>query len=127
MSAEPRIRILYDGECPVCSRYVRYLRLRELTQDLALLDARRGGPEVDAARARGLVLDEGIVLRVDDVWYHGAEAMHRLTLMSTPAGVFNRLNAWLFRSQRLSRLSYPVLRAGRNLVLALLGRRRMGY
>jgi predicted DCC family thiol-disulfide oxidoreductase YuxK len=121
------IAIIYDGECPVCSRYVRYLRLRDAGGGLEMIDARRGGPEVAAARARGLVLDEGFVLRVGDQYFHGADAMNRLALMSTPVGAFNRLNHALFRNPRASRLSYPVLRTGRNLLLRLLGRSRLGY
>jgi hypothetical protein len=39
--------------------------------------------------------------------------------------VFNRLTYWSFRSRRASRVLYPVLRAGRNLVLKLLGRTRI--
>jgi len=45
-----------------------------------------------------------------------------LALLSTPSSGFNRLNAALFRSPTASRLLYPVLRAGRNAVLRLLGR-----
>jgi predicted DCC family thiol-disulfide oxidoreductase YuxK len=118
--------LVYDGECPFCSRYVRYLKLREALPNLRLIDARAGGPAVAAVYQAGHDLDEGMVLRVGQRWYHGADCLHALALMSTPAGPFNRLNAALFRSETWSRRLYPWLRAGRNAALYLLGRKKLG-
>lgn len=89
---------------------------------MKLLDAREGGPEVDEVVANGFDLNEGMVLIIDDDYYHGAECINRLALMSSRSDTFNRLNYFLFRSANLSRVGYPVLRAGRNLVLRLLRR-----
>jgi predicted DCC family thiol-disulfide oxidoreductase YuxK len=121
------LTLIYDGQCPVCSRYVRHLRLQALPGGLQLVDARNGGDDVAEARRRGLRIDDGMVLRVGDEWSHGADAMHRLALLSTPSGAFNRLNYWLFRSSRRAALAYPVLKLGRNLLLRLLGRKRLGF
>ncbi len=85
--------IVYDGECPFCSRYVAMLRLRETLGSIALVNARDGGPEVEEARAAGLDLDEGMVLKFDGRLYHGDDCIHRLALLSTPSGAFNRVNA----------------------------------
>ena len=118
--------VVYDGECPFCSRYVEMLRLRDSLGSVKLMNAREGGPLVDALRQRGIDLDEGMVFVLDGEVHHGAESVHMMALLSTPIGVFNRLNGAIFRSRRASRLLYPVLRAGRNTVLALLGRERLG-
>ena len=117
--------LIYDGACPFCSRYVRYLRLKEAVGELRLIDARAGGPEVEEARSQGFDLDEGMVLRHGGVYHHGADCLNRLALMSSPSGIFNRVNAALFRSPRLSALGYPLLRCGRNLALRLLRRPRL--
>ena len=114
--------IVYDGQCPFCSRYVQLVRLRETLGRVRLIDARKGGPEVQEVRQAGLDLDDGMVLKLDGRLYHGAECINMLALLSTPSSGFNRLNAALFRSPTASRLLYPVLRAGRNAVLRLLGR-----
>jgi hypothetical protein len=58
--------------------------------------------------------------------YHGADCINMLAMLSTPVGAFNRVNAALFRSRTASRVLYPVLRSGRNLVLRLLGRTKIG-
>lgn len=121
----PDAWIVYDGDCPFCTRYVRLLRLRESAGHVVLVNARDGGPVVDEIRAAGLDLDEGMVLKLGGRFYHGDACMHRLALMSTPSTLFNRINGSVFRSPVASRFLYPVLRAGRNLALRLLGRERL--
>jgi predicted DCC family thiol-disulfide oxidoreductase YuxK len=118
--------LLYDGECPFCTRYVRYARFRESAGPVRLVDARGGGPEAALARARGLDLDEGMVLSLDGQLYHGGDALNVMALLSTKSGAFNSVNAALFRSPRVAQVAYPLLRAGRNATLRLLGRRRIG-
>jgi len=122
---EPDTWVVYDGQCPFCSHYVQLVRLRETLGQIKLIDARKGGPQVDEVRKAGLDLDEGMVLKLDGRLYHGAECIHRLALLSTRSSWFNRVNAALFRSQRASRLLYPALRGGRNAVLRMLGRSKL--
>lgn len=74
-------------------------------------------------RARHLDLDEGMVLLLHDQCYHGADCLNALALLSSRVGWFNRLNHALFRHPRLARVAYPALRAGRNVILRILGRR----
>jgi hypothetical protein len=76
-------------------------------------------------RARGLDLDEGMVLKMGGRYYHGADCIHVLATLSTPSSAFNRINARIFSSPTLARTLYPVLRTGRNGVLALLGRSKL--
>lgn len=114
--------LIYDGDCPVCSRYVQFVRLRESVGPVRLIDARDGGPEVEQILKAGLDLDEGMVLRIGSRFYHGDECVHALALLSTPSTAFNRLNGWIFRSRGRSKLLYPFLRTGRNALLRLLGR-----
>lgn len=117
--------LLYDGDCPFCSAYVRLVRLRAAIGPLAIADARSRPDLVREAAAQGMAIDTGMVLKLDGRYYHGADCMNRLALMTTASGGFNRLNRLMFRSPTLARVLYPVLRAGRNAALALLGRRRI--
>jgi predicted DCC family thiol-disulfide oxidoreductase YuxK len=126
MTRTQRASIVYDGDCPFCSRYVKLVRLREALGHVDLVNARDGGPVVDQVRRAGLDLDEGMVLKLGDRFYHGAACINMLAVLSTSSGVFNRATATLFRSPAIARGLYPLLRAGRNVTLALLGRRKMG-
>jgi len=118
--------LIYDGECPLCSRYVQMTRLKE-NVELTLVDARHGGAEVDAARGAGYELDKGMLLWLDGTAYHGSAAINALALLTTPSSMFNRLNALIFRSPIVAKLSYPFLVFGRNSLLRLLGRSKLGF
>lgn len=124
MTASDAFYLIYDGDCPFCSRYVRYVRFRDAAGSVQLIDARDGGEIVEEILRAGYDLDEGMVLKVGDRIYHGADCIHALALMSSESGFFNKLNAWMFRSPARSRVLYPFLRTGRNCVLRLLGRRK---
>ena len=127
MSADvPReVLLVYDEQCPMCDAYCRMVRLRESVGTLKLVDARAGGAPMDEITRRGLDIDQGMVLVVDDVMYYGADAICALSLMSGGSGLFNRLNHWVFRSRTRSRVLYPLVRDMRNLVLKALRRSRI--
>lgn len=111
---------MYDKECPACNYYCNLARIRESVGKLILVDARDGGPVMDEITAAGLDVDQGMVLKVGDKLYYGADALHSLSLMSTRSGVFNRLSYLIFGSKRVSAILYPVLRSCRNLLLKFL-------
>lgn len=115
--------LLYDGECPFCSAYVKLLRLRHAAGPVDLVDARAAGPEYAYARARGFDIDAGMLLHHGGEDYHGDAALNVLALMTTPSGAFNRSVGWLFKSPERARVWYPWLRRGRNLAIRLLGKR----
>lgn len=120
------IYVIYDGECPFCSAYVRMVRLRDIAGEVHLLDAREPHPVVAEMKERGLDLDEGMALKIGDAVYHGDECMNRLAVMSGSSGLFNRLHFWVFKDEKRARALYPFLRAGRNAALKLLGKRKIG-
>jgi predicted DCC family thiol-disulfide oxidoreductase YuxK len=117
--------IIYDGDCPFCSRYVRFMRLRESIGPVELIDARSDHADAALARAAGFDLDDGMIFAFGSRYYHGADAVQMLSLLSSDSGWFNRVNALLFRSPTRSRWIYPVLRLGRGASLRLLGRSRI--
>lgn len=125
-SAQPENWLLYDGECPFCSAYVRMVRLRENAGPIRLIDARGDGPEYHEALQEGFDLDEGMLLKLFGQYYHGKDCIHALALLTRERDLFGRINAWVFRSPRRSAVLYPILRAGRNFALRLLGRKKLG-
>lgn len=120
MTADRDILLVYDKQCPACDYYCNLARIRDSVGRLVLVDARDGGTIMQEITAAGLDIDQGMVLKVGDTLYYGSDAIHALSLMGTRAGVFNRITYWCFRSKAVSRVLYPVLRSGRNLLLKYL-------
>jgi len=119
--------VVYDGDCPFCSRYVKLLRLRDTVGAVQLVDARDpggAGAVVEYITGSGFSLDEGMALVRGERIAHGDACVHELALLSTASDFFNRFNNWVFRSSSRTKLLYPAMRAGRNLALRILGRSR---
>ncbi|MDO5632170.1 MAG: DCC1-like thiol-disulfide oxidoreductase family protein [Paracoccus sp. (in: a-proteobacteria)] len=116
------IEIVYDGECPFCTDFTRVVALRRLGE-VALIDARGTDPRVTEIGA-GLDLNQGMAVRHNGRVLFGADAMALLLALSPPRGPWKVL-PWFFATPRRAWLAYPVLRAGRNIVLRLLGRRQI--
>ncbi|MDZ7768089.1 MAG: DCC1-like thiol-disulfide oxidoreductase family protein [Woeseiaceae bacterium] len=125
MSDVPEVLVIYDKQCPACDYFCTMVRIRQTVGNLVLIDARDGGPIMEEITARGLDIDQGMVVKVGNELYYGAEAIHVLALMSSNRGFFNRLAYWSFRSKVVSRMLYPALRACRNLLLKMLGKSRI--
>ncbi|MBV6325090.1 DCC1-like thiol-disulfide oxidoreductase family protein [Duganella violaceipulchra] len=117
--------LVYDADCPFCADFVALTRLRQSVGKVDLVNARQGGPVVDAVRAAGYDLNTGMVLNYQGNFYHGAECLHMLALLSAQSDGFNRTLAWLFRSQLFCRCAYPLLRTGRRIVLAIKGMEKL--
>jgi predicted DCC family thiol-disulfide oxidoreductase YuxK len=118
--------IVYDGECPLCSRFSSLYRVRELAQRVCLVDARSQDPVVAEVRERGFDLDAGMVVKLGGRFYHGVDAMSVMALLGSDLTLFNRLNRAIFRRPRLARRLYPCLVRGRKLLLRVLGRNLIG-
>lgn len=99
------------------------MRLRASAGKVRLIDARSDDPLVGVVIQRGFNLDQGMIVIIEEHFYHGAEAMQVLAMLSTRSDWFNRLNYFVFHSKAVSAVLYPVLRTGRNLVLRLLRRK----
>ena len=121
----PAITLVYDGDCPVCRNYTQHLSIRQAAGTFELLNARDNPPILQEINALNFDMDEGFVLKIGDRFYHGADAIHTLALLSTRTGFLNKMNYLIFRSKTLTRLLYPALRSGRNLLLMVLGKRKL--
>jgi predicted DCC family thiol-disulfide oxidoreductase YuxK len=113
--------LVYDGECPICKMYCTRVRIQKTVGQLHLVDARQSSAIMDEITDAGLDIDQGMVVKFNDVMYYGDKAMHVITLLSTRSSLFNTICYYLFSSQTGSKIFYPIGKAFRNLILKLLG------
>ena len=114
--------ILYDGECPVCGEYLNLLRLRELVDEVQLVNARERPDLVEQLRAVGYEINDGIVLAHEGGIVYGASALSVIAQLGESKRTINRASAAIFRVPLLGEIFYVVLKAGLKLLLLLLGR-----
>ena len=120
------VALIYDGECPVCTAYSCSVDVDEAkASGIRRINARSNDDLVKQAKDAGVDLDDGMVVLHDGKMYHGADALNIMARFAPDRGLGNRLNKLLFSNATVSRLSYPFLRAGRNTLLKILGRKKI--
>lgn len=115
-----QILLVYDRECPACNSYCQIVKIRESVGDLIIVDARAETEILNEITAQGLDIDQGMVLKMGDQLYYGADAIHALALIGSRSNVLNRINYWVFKSKTRSDLFYPILKSCRNILLKIL-------
>lgn len=119
------VALIYDGECPVCTAYSCSVGVAPGEGGLRRINARGDDALIREATLAGLDLDDGMVVVHRGKLHHGADALHLMARLAPRKGLRNRLNRALFGSRTVARVSYPLLRAGRNALLRLLGRKKI--
>lgn len=112
-----RLTVLYDGECPFCSRYVAMVQIRKNVGSVTLLNARDHSELVAVLRRRGIDINNGMVVVWAGKVYYGSDAMHLLAMLSDDTGAFSFVNKVIFKNQTAARTIYPALVAGRRATL----------
>jgi predicted DCC family thiol-disulfide oxidoreductase YuxK len=119
------VLLVYDRECPACNAYCQVVKIRESVGNLRIVDARENSEVLHEITAKGLDIDQGVVLKMGDQLYYGSDAIHTLALIGSRSGILNRINYWVFRSKTMSSILYPFLRFLRNLLLKILGKSKI--
>ena len=117
--------IIYDGDCPFCTRYVALTELRRTVGDVRLVDARTDLPLSDELKDRGLDLNDGMVVLHEGRTHFGGDATHVLALLSEKRSFVAKFLGALFKNRGVSRAIYPLLRFGRNITLRALGKSKI--
>lgn len=110
---------IYDGDCPICTHTAEALHIKKKFGSLSILNARenKDDPLIDEINRRRLDLDEGMVIYVNDQFYHGKEALKFIAQHGEAKNPFMCIFKGLFWSDALSWLMYPWMRGVRNWLL----------
>jgi len=121
-----RLSLIYDGDCPFCSAYVKFTHLKKQVGQIDLINARNADPTLllDLAN-QGYDLNNGMLMIYGGTCYFGADCMHMLALLSSKSDFFNRCCAVVFKNHKATKILYPILRTGRNLTLRILGKKKI--
>jgi predicted DCC family thiol-disulfide oxidoreductase YuxK len=116
--------LLYDGDCPLCSAYVAFSRLRQLYPNLRVLSARAEPALVAELRQQGYEINVGMVLSLGGTIYFAADATQMIARLGRASpSPWRRQALALTGTAPWARSLYPWLNRGRRLLLWMLGRR----
>lgn len=116
------LRIVYDGQCPFCSRFVELYRIRKNVGNVELLDARERPEVVEDIRRRGYEINDGMIAIWKGHYYYGQESVTLMAMLGADTGAFAQVNRLLFSNPKLAGNVYPLLVRGRKLFLRMIGR-----
>jgi len=120
-NSHPIMWFIYDGECPICNLGASLSEVRKTLGELRTLDARteHQHPIVQSAINEGMKLDEGMVIYYKNHFYQGREAAQLLAHSSRCSSWFTKLNYQLFKTDSIAKISYPVMKKTRKILLML--------
>lgn len=125
LSAADGVAVVYDGDCPFCSRYVALAKLREAVGDVRLINARDDAALSADLRRRGYDLNDGMAVFYNGEIHYGGDATYILAALSDRRSVFSKLSAGVLGNRAVARTIYPFLRFGRNTTLRILGKSKI--
>ena len=115
------LEIIYDGDCPFCSRFVALQKLRETFGEVTIVDARMSSdPSVQKVISAGYILNDGMAVIFNGEIFYGVKSVEFLA-MATSGGAFGFLMKIFFTHAPISRLFYSVLVKLRKIYLKIVG------
>lgn len=120
MNDNKTIYVIYDGECYFCNHFIKAMRIKNVVDNLVLVNARTDDYQA-LLKDHQFDLNEGMLVIIGDKYYHAAEAASILAALTTPLTLFNKLNYVLFNNKITAQYWYPICRYFRNLALKVRG------
>lgn len=117
--------VIYDGDCPFCNTYIKYMRFKSTIGAIRLVDARSTPSLVAEFKEKGFNLNDGMAFIFNGQVYYGDDAVSKMSLLSTSVNWFNKLNYFVFSKPLLAKNIYPLLVIGRKILLMVLGRKAL--
>lgn len=111
-------RLYYDGECPFCSKYADFLRLKKCA-NLDIFDARVHSEW--KSLSADIRLDDGVIIVCDKVFFQGVEAVNMLLLVCRYEGLFFSMQKYIFKSKLLGSFVYMLFKFFRMITLKFKG------
>ena len=109
---------IYDGECPFCNHFAELLEIKSKISDIKILDGRKNLTLIESLLEKGYDLDKGAILLKDEDIFHGADAINTICrLISNPSSSLLLLLSKVFKSNKRTKLIFPLLIRARRLAL----------
>ena len=109
---------IYDGECPFCNHFAELLEIKSEITNIKILDGRKNLTLIKSLLNIGYDLDKGAILMKDDDIFHGADAINTICKkINTPSSNLLLLLSRVFKSNKRTKVIFPLLVRARRFAL----------
>ena len=109
---------IYDGECPFCNHFAELLEIKSRITNIKILDGRKNLTLIESLLEKGYDLDKGAILLKDEDIFHGADAINTICKqISDPSGSLLLLLSRVFKSNKRTKVIFPLLIRARRFAL----------
>ena len=109
---------IYDGQCPFCNHFAELLEIKSKLNNIKILDGRKNLNLVESLLEKGYDLDKGAILLKNEEIFHGADAINTICRqISNPSSSLLLLLAGLFKSNKRTKVIFPLLVIARRFAL----------
>lgn len=124
-NSEEEIKIIYDKECPFCSNYIQFLKLKQKIKSVILINARINQEYVLEMMRLKMDINQGMLVIYQNKLYFGHNAMNIISEISDNKNIFVNFINFFFRIKKFSRFFYFFCKMARNLALFILGKKKI--
>ena len=112
------LTFIYDGECPFCNHFAELLELKSKISNISIIDGRKSPNIINSLLKKGYDIDKGAILLSDGDIFHGAEAINNIcNKIDSPSGGLLKLLSNVFKSNKRTKLLFPLLLRARRFAL----------
>ena len=116
------LTFIYDGECPFCNHFAELLELKSKINNISILDGRKNKKIINSLLKKGYDIDKGAILLSGDDIFHGSEAINTIcNKIENPSGRLLKLLSNVFKSNKRTKLLFPLLLRARRFALITKG------
>ena len=116
------LTFIYDGECPFCNHFAELLELKSEINNISILDGRKNQNIINSLLKKGYDIDKGAILLSGDDIFHGSEAINTIcNKIENPSGRLLKLLSNVFKSNKRTKLFFPLLLRARRFALIAKG------
>lgn len=118
-----KITLYYDGDCPFCTEYSKYVKLKQ-RYDIIILDARTELDKIRYFNSKGFNINNGMILEIENnnAIYQGDSAILEIDRLLEHTTFLDKLRTAVTHIPYLMRLAYPIIKWFRYLTLKAMGK-----
>ena len=113
---------IYDGECPFCNHFAELLEIKGKITNIKILDGRKNLTLIKSLLEKGYDLDKGAILLKNEDIFHGVAAINTICeQISNPSSNLLLLLSRVFKSNKRTKVIFPLLIRARRFALVSKG------